>query len=255
MVQKTQCAQKFIITKSEVRLERILLLEHEKSKSQNLNITCTWNENSDCANCNIKGKLDCKWQNHLLLRFYKGAGPLMVFAIIGFIIIGLNVSWIPTLIYIGFWVFFFGFFEIKVLCSHCPYYAEEGRVLHCLANHGTIKVWAYNPNPMNSFEKFGFFAGALFFVFFPVLVEIYGLMEIYRLSIGSDLLIYSLLGLIILGLIGGIFFFYILQRNICPKCVNFSCPLNRVPKKIVDAYLNKNPVMKKAWLESGYQVE
>jgi hypothetical protein len=232
-----------------------MLLEHNKSESPDQVISCTWSDNSDCTNCNISGELDCKWQKHLLLRFYKGAGPLMIFAVIGFVLIGLNVSWIPALIYIGFWIFFFGFFEIKVLCSHCPYYAEEGKILHCLANHGTIKLWAYNPNPMNSFEKFGFLAGAFFFVFFPVLAEIYGLMKINRLPIVSDLLTYSLVGLIALGLIGGIFFFYILQKEICPKCVNFSCPLNRVPKKVLDAYLNKNPIMKKAWLDCGYQME
>ncbi len=232
-----------------------MILKTGGSESQNQEVTCTWDENSDCKNCSITGKLDCKWEKHLLLRFYKGAGPLMVFATIGFLIIGLYVSWIPAFIYVGFWIFFFGFFEIKVLCSHCPYYAEEGRVLHCLANHGTIKIWSYNPSPLNRFEKFGFLAGAVFFVFFPVLVEIYGLTKINQLSTRSDLLIYVLLGLILLGIIGGIFFFYVLQKNICPKCVNFSCPLNKVPKKIVNAYLELNPIMKKAWIDSGYQFD
>jgi hypothetical protein len=218
-------------------------------------LTCTWDEESDCLNCEITGKLDCKWEQHLLIRFYKGALPLMIFAVVGFFIVGLLVSWIPAFLYVGFWIFFFGFFETRILCSHCPYYAEEGRILHCLANHGTIKIWKYNPNPLNSFEKVGFLGGALFFVFFPVLTELWGLIEIHRSLTNPSLVSFILLGLILLGITGGFFFFYILRKKICPKCVNFSCPLNKVPKTIVNAYLDKNPVMKEAWLKSGYHYE
>ena len=56
--------------------------------------------------------------------------------------------------------------EIRVLCSHCPYYAEEGRILHCLANHGTIKLWKYHPEPMRFWEKLGFLGGIIFFLYF-----------------------------------------------------------------------------------------
>jgi hypothetical protein len=49
-------------------------------------------------------------------------------------------------------------------------------------------------------------------------------------------------------------FFWTLRRYTCSQCVNFSCPLNSVPKEIVDAYLGRNPVMWQAWEESGYQV-
>ena len=132
---------------------------------------------------------------------------------------------------------------------------EEGRILHCLANHGTIKLWAYNPGPLNSFEKLSFLAGALFFVFFPVLTEIYGLIIINQSRATSYFIPVVLLGLIILGIIGGIFFFFILQRKVCPKCVNFSCPLNKVSKDIVNAYLERNPVMREAWIKSGYQFD
>jgi hypothetical protein len=40
----------------------------------------------------------------------------------------------------------------------------------------------------------------------------------------------------------------------CSKCVNFSCPLNHVPKSMVDEYLERNPVMKEAWEKSGYKL-
>jgi hypothetical protein len=49
-------------------------------------------------------------------------------------------------------------------------------------------------------------------------------------------------------------FFWTLHEYTCSRCVNFSCPLNCVPKGIVDAYLVRNPVMRRAWEESGWQV-
>ncbi|MFX0095154.1 MAG: hypothetical protein ACFFBD_25695, partial [Candidatus Hodarchaeota archaeon] len=64
-----------------------------------------------------------------------------------------------------------------------------------------------------------------------------------------------LTGLAVLSSVSGIYFFVGLRRNVCPKCVNFSCPLNKVPKEIVDAYLKRNPVMKEAWEASGYKID
>jgi hypothetical protein len=43
----------------------------------------------------------------------------------------------------------FGVLETKFLCSHCPYYADDGRILHCLALDGSPKFWKYNPEPMS----------------------------------------------------------------------------------------------------------
>jgi len=61
--------------------------------------------------------------------------------------------------------------------------------------------------------------------------------------------------LILLGVsvFGVIFSFTFLFTRICIKCINFSCPFNKVPKELVDLYLNKNPNMKSAWLEHGYK--
>jgi hypothetical protein len=53
---------------------------------------------------------------------------------------------------------------------------------------------------------------------------------------------------------GILMFFWTLQKYTCSRCVNFSCPLNRVPKAVVDKYLEKNPVMKEAWERSGYKL-
>jgi hypothetical protein len=41
---------------------------------------------------------------------------------------------------------------------------------------------------------------------------------------------------------------------VCTRCINFSCPLNSVPKELVDIYLQHNPAMLAAWQASGYVV-
>ncbi len=216
-------------------------------------LTCTWDDEARCYECEIQERLDCRWDKNLLMRFYKGGSLTMLSGAIGLVIVGLFVSWIPLIIYAGFWIFFFGFFEIRVLCSHCPYYSEEGKVLHCLANHGMIKLWKYHPEPMNSWEKLGFLGGAIFFVIFPVIGEIYGLFTILEGS-NQGGVSFLLSILITLSIIGGGYFFKVLVTKICPHCVNFSCPLNQVPKEIVDSYLMRNPVMKDAWESSGYVI-
>ena len=38
------------------------------------------------------------------------------------------------------------------------------------------------------------------------------------------------------------------------RSINFSCPMNVVPKEDVDAYLERNPVMQAAWEASGYKL-
>ena len=214
-------------------------------------LTCTWDDEARCYECELRDKLDCRWNKSLLMRFYKGGAITMISGAVGLIITGLFVSWLPLIIYAGFWIFFFGFFEIRVLCSHCPYYSEEGKILHCLANHGSIKLWKYHPEPMNSWEKLGFLGGAITFVTFPVIAELFGLFTILNSSVQGGLsLLFSIL--IILSTIGGVYFFKVLITRICPHCVNFSCPLNQVPKEVVDSYLMRNPVMKEAWESNGY---
>ena len=42
------------------------------------------------------------------------------------------------------------------------------------------------------------------------------------------------------------------MKNINPH--NFSWPLNPGPKPLIDAYLKKNDVIKKAWEEAGWKI-
>ena len=139
----------------------------------------------------------------------------------------------------GFWLIFFEFWEIRILCSHCPYYAEKGRALHCIANWGSLKVWRYHPEPMSRAEKIQLFIGFIILGGYPFPFLVLGGRYILAALAAWGLLI----------------FFWTLRKYTCSKCVNFSCPINRVPKNVVDEFLKRNPTMRKAWEEHGWKVD
>jgi hypothetical protein len=198
---------------------------------------CTWNEQADCENCNIQGVIACKWDKKLLIGFHGIAWPTVFTSIFGMVVVGfLTGMWWPLYSYIFYFFLMFGIFEIRFLCSHCPYYAEEGKILHCLANHGSYKFWSYHPGPMNKFEKFMmYFLIATTFFVFPLSAMGYGITAA--------------------NIVSSISFAVTLKTFYCTNCVNFSCPLNSVPKPVIDEYLKMNPVMKQAWEKSGWQIE
>jgi len=202
---------------------------------KNTNNICIWKDNEECNKCSIKGKLICHFHRKYLFSFI---GLFVVFAITAFIgVIISGYGWF-LLGWVSFWLFFFEIWEIRILCSHCPYYAEEGRVLHCIANYSSLKIWKYHPEPMNTSEKIQLIIGFIMLVGYPLIFLILDSQFIF--------LIISIMEIFI-------FFSFLLIKR-CNKCVNFSCPLNRVKKEFIDTFLEKNPVMRKVWEESGYKV-
>ncbi|MHA1930026.1 MAG: hypothetical protein ACTSV2_15750 [Candidatus Thorarchaeota archaeon] len=139
-------------------------------------------------------------------------------------------------------IVFFELWENRILCAHCPYYAEnggQGHTLHCYANYGLYKTWPYDPRPMSRSHKIQFLVALSIFVGYPLpFLFLSG----------------QYLALLIAG-IGIVFWLATLKIKICPRCLNFSCPLNSVPKDIVDSFLKRNPVMCQAWEDCGYVVE
>ena len=226
-------------------------------KNNNFKI-CTWDEQADCQNCNIQGKLSCKWDKKILGGFHGIAWPPLLIILFGIVVVSIltGLWWLmPT--YLIYFFLMFGFFEIRFLCSHCPYYAEDSKILHCLANHGSFKFWSYRPGPLNKFEKFMmYFLVITVFFLFPLSILGYGIGYIALNYIQYNLI--SLLGLC--GIAGAIVvtstsFVFTLKTFFCPSCVNFSCPLNSVPKGVINEYLKRNEIMKKAWEESGWQID
>ena len=206
-----------------------------RDRSRNPHHICTWQPGSECADCQGATYLMCRFDARDLVFFLAGFLPFGITAVAGMIQGGFGWFLLGGLAYS---VFFFFVWEARVLCSHCPYWALEDRVLRCHANYGVIKIWRYRPGPMSRAEQFQFIVGALLFVVYPLVFMLAGrqylLILIALASVGSA------------GLS--------LWRNGCSRCVNFSCPANNVPKEVVDSYLRQNPVMREAWEASGYRL-
>lgn len=220
-----------------------------KAKDLNPHHLCTWDKDSNCKGCKNDKRLHCKWDSEILLGFFLIYIPFGFTSIFGLSVVGwLTRAWWWLIAYIIFCVIFFVFVEIRILCSHCPYYAGPGKILKCHANNGAVKWYKYYPEPMNKFEKLLLLICFAFFGLFPIAAEIYGTWFAYTNFTYNHLADHLLMiGLLISTLLTCITFFGILQIFFCPKCPNFSCPFNRVPKDEKDAYLDKNEVVKKAW--------
>lgn len=195
---------------------------------------CSVSPKEVCAGCDLNTSLMCRYEARDTLHFFMIILPLFVTAIGGMIVSGYG-WWLFG--WLGYMLLFFFGWEARVLCSHCPYWSEDGRILHCHANYGAIKLWRYRPGPMSRSEGIQFLIGVFLFVLYPLIF----------LVIGHQ---YLLAGI---GVASAVSFIYLLRRNICSRCVNFSCPLNNVPKPLIDEYLKHNPIMKKAWQEKGYK--
>ncbi len=197
---------------------------------------CFEKAEKDCLSCSLVGQLMCSYEPRYLLLFLAGFLFVLIPAVFGIIRAGFALMLIPWLI---FAVFFLQVWENRILCSHCPYYATEGRILRCHANYGLLKLWKYNPAPMSRSEQIQVLIGIVIMVGFPLPLLFLGQQYI--------LCVVTILGIII--------FAGVLIGKLCPKCLNFSCPLNRVPKDKVDAFLRRNPNMKKAWEAKGYVLD
>ena len=224
----------------------------------NPHIICTWDKQADCPNCSIHEKLMCKWDKKILSGFHGIAWPPIIMIIFGIVVVAILTGlWWLLIAYLVYFFLMFGIFEIRFLCSHCPYYAEEGKTLHCLANHGSYKFWSYHPEPLNRFEKFMmYFLIATIFFIFPLSILGYGISYVsYNYAEYGLIALLGLIGITVGCFVSAISFVYTLKIFFCPHCVNFSCPLNSVPKPVIDEYLKKNDVMREAWEEFGWQID
>jgi hypothetical protein len=154
--------------------------------------------------------------------------------------VGLSTGvWWPIVAYSLAWVAFLGPVEMAALCCHCPHYARQGSKLRCVGPNPFPKLFPYSPRPLNGLEKSVVVLFSLFLLSFPPLVQAYGTCHLFVNGAG-----FSLLGMAVVSLataLAAVQFFRILTRHFCPRCVNFSCPLNRVPEETAKKYLERNP--------------
>lgn len=197
----------------------MLFLDPEKPVA-----TC---ESESCDDCSIQSDVQCHFSIKDFLYFLFISLPPFVLGTAGiyYMNIWLLVPWIIIIIA------YFMFIEIRVMCSHCPHYAESPKSLKCWANYGAPKLWKYRPGPMTANEKTIFFGGFVFVWGYPlpifILAEQLFLLIIYLLATAG--------------------FFIILSVFMCSKCMNFACPLNHVDKRVREKFFEKNPAAGESW--------
>ena len=184
-------------------------------------------ESKSCNECNVNKTLHCHFTLKDLVYFLMIVTPSFLLGGAGIYYAGFWLL-IPWLL---FMVGYFGFLEIRVMCSHCPHYAEEGTTLKCWANYGSPKLWKYRPGPMNFLEKIVFLAGLVIIWGYPLFFLVYNFQ----------------LFLLIVYLLTSISFFMTLRTFLCTQCMNFACPLNAVKDEIRRDFFKKNPKIAKAW--------
>jgi len=182
----------------------------------------------NCYGCELSDKLVCHFNIKQLFGFLLIVVPSFIIA--GIIITKFN----PFLLFpwIVFILSYFGFVEIRVMCSHCPHYAElEIKTLKCWANYGSPKLWKYRPGPMSLNEKIIFYLGFTIILIYPITFFI---LENSYIFLGLYFIF------IVLGKLA-------LNKYYCTHCINFSCPLNNVNEEIRSKFFSKNPVVRDAW--------
>ncbi|HHE71577.1 MAG TPA: hypothetical protein ENL34_04770 [Chloroflexi bacterium] len=189
---------------------------------------CMWESTSQCKECSLNDKLKCRFKLADLMHFIAMFTGFALPATIG--VIHSSYGWY-LLGWLAFALFFFQVWESRILCSHCPYYAEKSRILHCIANYGVMKLWHYRPAPMSQAEKIQLWIGFAILMGYPFPFMILG----HQFSWA------------IVAFWAAVLFFWTLWKDTCARCVNFSCPLNHVPQDIIETYLERNPTIRRAW--------
>ena len=185
-----------------------------------------------CEDCAVNHSIHCHFKLKDLFHFLLISLPPFLLGGVGIYnqSVWLLVFWILIVIA------FFGFIEIRVMCSHCPHYAEEGTSLKCWANYGAPKLWKYRPGPMSILEKIVFFSGFVIVWGYPLVILVFSgqwfLFLVYIITTAG--------------------FFMTLINFLCVQCMNFACPLNRVAEDTRRMFFKQNPMVNKAWRQKDH---
>ncbi len=181
-----------------------------------------------CAGCEIEGRLLCIHRPADLLDFAVLAVGCFVPFFAGMVI---GRFWVGLVVWLGLAFVFFGYVEALVLCRHCPHYAEEGFTLRCHANWGLPKIPAFDPRPLNRTEQ-------VIWVAYVVVLFCY---PIPFLIVGGQWLLLAWFAWATLAWI------WTLLRTQCTRCYHLSCPFNRVPEDVREAFFRNYPAFAEAW--------
>lgn len=180
-----------------------------------------------CEGCPVGTTLHCHFGPRDLTHFLLLAIPAFLLGGAGIVAVG-AVYLIPWIV---FCLAYFGLIEIRVMCSHCPHYAEPGHSLRCWANYGSPKLWKYRPGPMSRVETIIFLGGFVLTWGYPLVFFILAmrwfLLLVYAMTTAG--------------------FFMTLKLSFCSQCMNFACPLNSVDEATRQAFRERNPEIAEAW--------
>lgn len=217
-------------------------------------INCVADENSNCEECELNGKIICRFKPSFARKF----GLLnLCYRIIacGVLLFGglLTTYYWPLLLYVITNLLNFFLIEPWLLCSHCPYYQKQGKFLKCWALRGMPKIRKYQPSPMKNLEKTLMLIIGGFIDLFGFGMLIYYVIWYAFLTDIQDLGLFS--GLIIFGVLFLALMVYLnkmLQGGTCKKCPNFACPMNKTPKEFFKVFIDKkqNQLIKDSWEKS-----
>ena len=128
---------------------------------------------------------------------------------------------------------------------HAFYYQH---VIKCMAPNPCPKTWRYRPEPMKFYEKLIIVSFVAFILSFPLIVHAHTVAFMAQnRELFSPLELVGAGGLGLAIILACIQFCYILTQRFCERCVNLSCPFNRVSKALAEEYLRKNQKMGGAW--------
>ncbi|HIH92546.1 TPA: hypothetical protein HA338_00355 [Methanosarcina acetivorans] len=127
-----------------------------------------------------------------------------------------SLKWVA--VYIGIALFFFLVIEFRFACTHCLHYIRSRGCVKCMMLSGVPKIFKARPGPHSPFEKAMTILGALPMFFFPV----YWLVR-DPLLLGAYCVSWAL-------------FFLTARRYECVRCLNFECPMNRVPAGVKEEF-------------------
>ena len=188
--------------------------------------TCT---SKNCQDCSASRLVHCHFRGRELFHFLLNALPPCVLGGTGIVHLG----WIWLLPWSAIALGYFGLLEIRVMCSHCPHYAEPGNSLKCWANYGSPKLWKYRPGPMSRMETIWFYAGLIAVLGYPLLFLLLGRQW------------FLLLMFVLTTTAAGT----TLKMFLCTQCMNFACPLNETSMEAQQAFFAQNPSVAISWSE------
>jgi hypothetical protein len=221
------------------------------------NTTCTLKKDTSCGGCSFHDAKSCKRGNPRRMKIILASLAVHLLASFGGLaaVSWCTGAWFVLPLHFLFWCFYYGGVEPFLHCPRCPYWNDGDAAISCLLHAGIPKprgaffekLLRYNPKPYTLFEQTVLQICNYYGTLFPLAMLGWALMQVR----GSGALLAAMGAVTALYILTAAWFLYYVYSRCCIKCVHFSCPVNRQSPERVLEYLDKNPELKKAWVQAG----